>query len=248
MKGLDSISPMDNITISDTLASLTSANNPELSESLTSQSGLNTVFVALGLHGQDPGYELVTDSFHKLGTCTPLHESLWMIHAKESLDQVFKKINTSMIDRRIGSSSGLLAMDPHTTRTKWYFSKYIATVLDLHWNQRNDYFIAFKLRDPRINFEPLYYDIKALGASTPISRSLWYVNSVYSPREVFQLLIGRMEAGDQLCILDSGGNVATWEDRSGEVTWIPREDSGTRPTMARIQIKSPADLALSKAA
>ena len=234
--------------ISDTLASLTSANDPNLSESGLVQPELNTVYVALGLHAQDPGYELVADSLPELGLCTKLHESLWMIHAKQSLDQVFKQINTSMIDRRIGSSSGLLAMDPHSTRTKWYFSRYISTVLDLHWNQRNDFFIAFKLRDPRVNFKPLYYDIKALGASTPISRSLWYVNSVYSSREVFQLLIGRMEAGDQLCILDSTGNVATWEDRSGEITWIPRANPETRPTMARIQIKSPADMALAQAA
>ena len=234
--------------LSDTLASFTSANNPDLSESQPPHEERNTVYVALGLHAQDPGYELVTASFQDLGICTPLHESLWMIHSHDALDKLFKRINTSMIDRRIGSSSGLLVMDPHTTRIKWYFSRYISAVLDLHWNQRNDYFIAFKLRDPRVNFEPLYYDIKALGASTPISRSLWYVNSVYTAREVFQLLIGRMEAGDQLCILDSEGNVATWEDRSGEITWIPRSTRETRPTMARIQIKRPEDLVVSKAA
>ena len=234
--------------ISDRLASLTSANNPNLSEDVPASPVNNTVYVALGMHEQDPGYTLVANSLQDMGTCTRLHESLWMVHVEDALDSVFKKVNKSMMDRRIGSSTGLLAMDPHTTRTRWYFSRYISTVLDLHWNQRNDFFIGFKLRDPRVNFEPLYYDIKALGASTPISRALWYVNSVYSPREVFQLLIGRMEAGDQLCILDSSGNVATWEDRSGEVTWLPRANPDHLPTMARIQLRQSEDMVLSKAA
>ena len=86
----------------------------------------NNVFVALGLHENDPGYEHVTGSFKELGNCTMLHESLWLIHAQKDLRHVFKKINTSMLDRRIGSSSGFLVLNPHNGRTKWYFSRYIS--------------------------------------------------------------------------------------------------------------------------
>ena len=113
----------------------------------------HNVFVALGLHEHDPGYEHVTQSFQELGTCTALHESLWLIHAKRDLNHVFKKINTSMMDRRIGSNSGHLVLNPHNGCTKWYFSSYISSVIDTNWNIRNNFFVAFKLKDPRVNFK-----------------------------------------------------------------------------------------------
>jgi|GEM_PF-1837728 len=199
------------------------------------------VFVALGLHEQDPGYKLVIDSFDELGSCTALHESLWLVHAKENLNKVFKKINKSMLDRRIGSHSGFLVLNPHEGRTKWYFSQYISRVIDLNWNIRNNFFVAFKLQDPRANFKHLYDDLRTIGTSTPLSRALWYVNSAYSAKEVYQLLIGRLEAGDQLCILDSDGHVVTWEDRRGQITWLPQITPVEMPTRAEIQLHPPVN-------
>lgn len=194
------------------------------------------VYVALGMHENDPGYDQVTDSFQDLGMCTALHESLWLIHADTDLKQVFKKINKSMLDRRIGSHSGFLVLNPHDGRTRWYFSRYISSVIDANWNIRNNFFVAFKLKDPLKNFKPLYDDLQAIGISTPLSRALWFVNSSYSPKEVYQLLIGRLEAGDQMCILDSDGHVATWEDRRGQITWVPQINPQHLPARAHIQL------------
>ena len=208
----------------------------------------NNVFVALGLHENDPGYERVTSSFQALGTCTALHESLWLIRADKDLNHVFKKINKSMLDRRIGSSSGFLVLNPHDGRTKWYFSRHIYSVLDSNWNIRNNFFIAFKLRDPRANFKLIYDDLQAIGISTPLSRSLWYVNSAYSAKEVYQLLIGRLEAGDQLCILDSDGHVVTWADRRGQITLLPQVAPQNAPTKALIHLNSHQEEIIAKAA
>ena len=206
------------------------------------------VFVALGLHEHDPGYGLVTASFEELGNCTPLHESLWLIDAEKDLNQVFKKINKSMLDRRIGSNSGFLVLNPHDGRTKWYFSQFISAVIDANWNIRNNFFVAFRLNNPLSNFKPLYDDLLALGTATPLSRSLWFVNSTYSAKEAYQLLIGRMEEGDQLCILDSDGHVATWEDRRGQITWIPKINSQNLPSKAQIQLAIPEKTFIAKAA
>ena len=208
----------------------------------------NNVFVALGLHEHDPGYEHVIRSFQDLGTCTALHESLWLIHAKKDLTHVFKKINTSMLDRRIGSSSGFLVLNPHDGRIKWYFNRHIYSVLDTNWNMRNNFFVAFKLRDPRANFKDIYDDLQTIGISTPLSRSLWYVNSAYSAKEVYQLLIGRLDAGDQLCILDSDGHVVTWADRRGQITLLPQVDPQHKPTKAHIQLNTLEEGVIAKAA
>lgn len=208
----------------------------------------NNVFVALGLHENDPGYELVTSSFQALGKCTALHESLWLIKAHQDLNHVFKKINKSMLDRRIGSSSGFLVLNPHDGRTKWYFSKYIYSILDANWNIRNNFFLAFKLRDPRANFKLIYDDLQAIGISTPLSRSLWFVNSKYSAKEVYQLLIGRLGVGDQLCILDSDGHVVTWADRRGQITLLPQVGPQNVPTKASIHLNLPEEKTIAKAA
>ena len=153
-----------------------------------------------------------------------------------------------MMDRRIGSNSGHLVLNPHNGCTKWYFSSYISSVIDTNWNIRNNFFVAFKLKDPRVNFKGLYDDLLTIGLSTPLSRALWFVNSTYSSKEVYQLLIGRLEPGDQLCILDSDGHVTTWEDRRGQIAWMPQITPQHLPTQAHIQLVTYGEEEMQRAA
>ena len=208
------------------------------------------LFVALGLDSQDPGYPIVTESMQRLGHCVSIHESLWLINAQHPMNRVFKQINTSMMDRRIGSASGVFVLNAQEGTTKWYFSPAISEVMGAYWQYRNNFFVAFDLNDPGQNFDAICSDIRALGTWTPISKTLWYVNSSFSSREAFQILIAHMGIGDQLSILDSSGNLATWQDRSGEITWTPEPSAGQdpRPSMAHIHITSPQELVVSRAA
>ena len=196
----------------------------------------SNVFVALGLQEHDPGYSIVVDAMQQLGKCTCLHESLWLVQGSHSLPQLFKKINTSMMDRRIGSANGVFLLNANERMAKWYFSPLISEVLNAYWSYRHSFFVACKLRNHQPNEDSIFSDIRALGTWTPISKSLWYINSAYTSKEAFQILISRMDKGDQLCILDSTGNVATWQDRSSEITWLPTYNDDHRPNVAHIHI------------
>ncbi len=208
----------------------------------------SNLFIAIGLEEEDPGYGLVTGSFEALGSCTPLTDSLWHLSSEQSIGRIFKRINMSMMDTRIGSGSGLLVLDADQGRAKWFFSRPISDILSAYWHQRNNLLVSFKLHDPKVNYMDIFQDIRALGAWTPISQHLWYVNSDYSSKEAFQILMGRMDRGDELCVLDAHGNMATWQDRSGEIALYARQGAMARPKHARIHVSEHAAAMLRPAA
>lgn len=174
-----------------------------------------SLFVALGLGSHEPGHRRVAEAVQALGNWTPYHESLWRVNSQHDLDKSFKQINSSMIDRRIDGTAGLLVLDPNEGYVKWHLRRDISDVLRGCWHMSNNIFIAFTLENPAANYQHIVSDIRALGIAAPIGKSIWYTSASYSSKEVFRILISSMGAGDELMVFDHRGNIALWHDGHG---------------------------------
>ena len=172
----------------------------------------HSLFVAIGLDAGEPGHARIAETVQSLGSCTPYHESLWRVNCPHDLDKAFKQINTSMIDRRIDGTAGLLMLNPNEGHVKWHLRRPFSELLKGCWHQRNNLFISFTLRDPAASYERVVGDVLALGMSAPIGKSIWYSSSTYSSKEAFRILISSMDPGDELMVFDEKGNVALWHD------------------------------------
>ncbi len=194
-----------------------------------------SLFVALGLGAHEPGHMRVAETVQSLGNWTPYHESLWRVNSRHDLDKSFKQINSSMIDRRIDGTAGLLMLDPNEGYVKWHLRRDISDVLRGCWHMRNNIFIAFTLENPAANYRRIVSDIQALGLSAPIGKSIWYSSASYTSKEVFRILISSMDSGDELMVFDHRGNIALWHDGHGAAARAYRE----RINMPLLQPNSP---------
>ena len=172
----------------------------------------HSLFIAIGLDAGEPGHSKIAETVESLGSNVPYHESLWRVSCKHDLDKAFKQINTSMIDRRIDGTAGLLMLDPNEGHVKWHLRRPFSELLKGCWHMRNNLFISFTLQDPTASYERVVGDVLALGISAPIGKSIWYSSSTYSSKEAFRILISSMEPGDELMVFDERGNVALWHD------------------------------------
>jgi len=198
------------------------------------QADHSSLFIALGMQRQDPGYELVAETVQSLGKATQFHEALWHVNAAYSIDKAFKEVNKSMLDRRIDGETGLLMIDPNNLRAKWYLSLEVSAILNACWLQRANLFISFNSHEARVTESRIVRDIQALGTWAPISKSIWYVSSVYSSKDAFQILTGSLETGDRLIVFDAAGNIAFWDNEPGRMSvQLPHQDD-TRPDRASI--------------
>jgi hypothetical protein len=201
---------------------------------------ITSLYIALGLHAQDPGYAGVTETIESLGQSVSLHEGLWQLNTSSSIQDIFRQLNKSMLDRRIDGATGLLVLETLTATARWYMRRPISDVMSLLWSQRNDLFVSFTLHEDCVNYESIVQDMRALGTAIPIGRAVWYISSVYSSKEAFQILIGRMDRGDQLLVFDSAGNRATWHDGLGRVSLDVQPEEDSRPHRATIHSLNPA--------
>lgn len=199
----------------------------------------SSLYIALGLREQDPGYEDVTEAIASLGASTPLHEGLWHLQTNKSIKDIFRKVNTSMLDRRIDGDTGLLVLETGSATAQWYLRRPVSGILEAMWGQKNDLFISFTLHDSDANYESILQDLQALGDAIAIGKNIWYLSSAYSSKEAFQILIGRMDRGDQLLVFDSAGNRATWHDRLDRVALEVSPPSEQRPHRAVIHSLNP---------
>ena len=172
----------------------------------------HSLFVAIGLDAGEPGHSRIAETVQSLGSWTPYHESLWRVNTPHDLDKAFKQVNSSMIDRRIDGTAGLLMLDANNGHVKWHLRRPFSEMLKGCWHQRNNLFISFTLENPAANYERVIEDLLAIGISAPIGKTIWYSSSSYSSKEAFQILISSMAAGDELMVFDERGNIALWHD------------------------------------
>lgn len=189
------------------------------------------LFVAIGLDVHEPGHPRVAETVQSLGNCTPYHESLWRVNSQHDLDKSFKQINSSMIDRRIDGTAGLLVLDPNAGYVKWHLRRSVSDVLRGCWHRNNNIFIAFTLENPGANYERVVSDIQALGISAPVGKSIWYSSASYTSKDVFRILISSMDAGDELMVFDHRGNIALWHDGHNAAAQAYRQRINTAPVI-----------------
>lgn len=170
------------------------------------------LYVALGLQEKDPGYKTVRPVIESLGPSVYLGTALWHLRSKQGLKGSFQLINQSMMDRRIDSRAGLLVLNPSTRFAKWHLRQPLSDLLDAQWTYQNNIFISFSLQDPESNLQPVLDRITKLGAWAPISKTTWYISSSYSSKEAFYYMLGVLKSGDKLCVFDSTGNQAVWQE------------------------------------
>ncbi len=192
-----------------------------------------SLFVAIGLDANEPGHRRIAETVQSLGPATPYHESLWRVNSLHGLDKAFKQVNTSMIDRRIDGTAGLLMIDPNAGYVKWHLRRPIADMIKGCWHQDNNLFISFTLQNPAANYDRVMADVQALGFSAPIGKFIWYSSSNYTSKEAFRILISSMDAGDELVVFDERGNMALWHDGHSQAAQAYRQQmAGYRPKAA----------------
>ena len=170
------------------------------------------LYIALGLQEMDPGYPTVLPAIESLGTATLIGTGLWYLQSKHTMQEAFTKINTSMMDRRIDSYAGLLVLDPATRFAKWHLRQPLSDLMQSHWEFQNNIFISFTLTNPDHNQRAVLERITRLGNWAPISKTTWYVSTSYTSKDALHYVLGALGSGDKLCVFDSAGNQAVWQE------------------------------------
>lgn len=170
------------------------------------------LYVALGLQEKDPGYKTVLPVIESLGPSVYLGTALWHLRSSQDLQESFRVINTSMMDRRIDSTAGLLVLDPVARYAKWHLRQPLSDLLAAQWTYQNNIFISFSLDQPDKNQQKVLEHITKLGTWAPISKSTWYISASISSKDAFYYMLGALESGDKLCVFDSTGNQAVWRE------------------------------------
>ena len=170
------------------------------------------LYVALGMQEMDPGYKAVLPVIESLGQPVSLGTALWYVRSTCDIKESFRRINTSMMDRRIDSGAGLLVLNPITRKAKWHLRQPLSDLIESHWGFQNNLFISFSLVDPTRNQQNVLERITKLGPWAPISKTTWYVSSAVSSKDALYYLLGGLGSGDKLCVFDSAGNQAVWQE------------------------------------
>ena len=178
----------------------------------TNTTPLNSLYVAVGLQEQDVGYPIVVHATETFGERKPLTHSLWKVRTQLDVDIAFKEINTSMLDRRIDSHSSLLVFDSASGKAKWHVRQPLSDLISAYWNYQNNVFISFSLDQPSLNLKQLIQCITKAGIWAPLSKNLWYLSTNMPSKRLFQSLLDPLGIGDQLCVFDSRGQLAIWND------------------------------------
>lgn len=172
-----------------------------------SKTDTNRFFVAFGMRAGDLGYRHVIRAISILGEIAHFNEGLLYLTSTLSIDQVFQKINKSIVDPCIPSDVGLLIVDPKNARAKWYLNREISDVLIDNWHNQNNLFVCHN----DCSNEKLVYDINALGPAIPLTEHIWYVSTTYTPGEAYQILSLNQSAEDRLTIFDATGRASSWQ-------------------------------------
>ena len=175
---------------------------------------LGSYFIVLGMRAGDLGYRQVIHEISKLGEAAHFNDGLLYLTSTLSIDQVFKRVNKSIVDPGIPSDVGLLVLDPYMGQAKWYLSKDISQVLVENWHNKSNLFVC---HDNGSNTD-LVYDINALGEAIPLSEHIWYVSTSYTPREAYQILTTSSKVKDRITVFDGAGKACSWQSDSNRIT------------------------------
>lgn len=178
-----------------------------------SPDGIHNLYVALGLQEHEIGYPIVAQTTQSIGERRLLTPSLWQLTTSYPIEEAFKTLNASMMDRRIDSYSSLLIFDPISGQARWHLRQPLSDLMHAHWGYLNNVLISFSLLESSHNHKQLIQCITQLGIWAPLSKSTWYLSTSYSSKHVFQSLLSLLYAGDQLCVFDSQGQLAIWHNR-----------------------------------
>ena len=84
----------------------------------------------------------------------------------------------------------------------------------------NNLIISYDLRKPGRNYESVYEAIKSLGNSTRVVESTWYVNSLRSAEQAFDIVFAQCDENDVLFVVDATNNAAVWQNLSSNAEAI----------------------------
>lgn len=197
------------------------------------QAAPHTLFIALGLRIEEPGYGFVMEHIKSLGEIAHFNEGVVHIQTRFNIDRTFKKINEFLVNSRVDSNTSLVVLEPKTRKAKWYLGLGASGVLNTHWrNTRTNLFVCLNSeKEPKQRF---LHDLHVLGKAVRISKTMWYVNSIYSPRDAFRLLSSHLHKGDRLTVFDDAGGIKTWQTEAGRATVQVPTKEDPRPTRATI--------------
>lgn len=189
----------------------------QLKQSMAAQhhakTDLGTYFIVLGMRAGDLGYRQVIHEVSKMGEVAHFNDGLLYLTTTLSIDDVFKRVNKSIVDPGIPSDVGLLILDPAQEQAKWYLSRDISQVLVENWHQKSNLFVC---HDNGANRD-LVYHINALGEAIPLSEHIWYVNTSYTTREAYQILTAD-NVEDRITVFDAQGRACSWQSDSSRIT------------------------------
>ncbi len=169
------------------------------------------LYLALGIQESEPGFAVVSPVIGELGTTQKIGASFWKINTRFASDEAFKQINASMVDRRIDSSAALMLLDPANGSAKWHLQQPMADLINTYWNYQNNLFVSFKLDGSGQGRQAFFERLMHLGIWAPLSKSIWYVSSAFSSHDAFHYLVGELQRGEGISVLDSKGNIAFWQ-------------------------------------
>lgn len=169
--------------------------------------------IAIGLQANEPGYAQVVDAIMALGPCKRVHEALWFVQAASTVEQIFEKLNTHLLDRRIAGNAGILVLDAATAKARWHWYEPAASVLFSNWRRRNNLFVSLSLVEDGDERAAVSY-LQSLGLCAQLNDTLWYVSSDFSLQDAFQVLLLQTNGACKLLMSDAQGNLASWQHRS----------------------------------
>ena len=208
------------------------------------QAAPHTLLISIGLGVSDPGYAPVMSGIRTLGKVAHLNEGILHLQTSCSIERAFKKINALLVDSRVDSGTSLVVIEPKSGQAKWYLGLDVSGILNVHWrNRRKNLFVCLKsIKAPRARF---LQDLQVLGKVARISKSVWYVNSIYSTRDAYRVLSGNIHEGDRLTVFDDSGAIQTWQTEGTRVTVQVPVKEDPRPKRATIHKMSWQQQALS---
>ncbi len=203
------------------------------------QTGMDPFYIVLGIEEADPGFSAVFNALQTLGDPKPAGAAFWQLYTPHSFEDVFKTINTSMLDRRIDSSASLLLLAPALGQARWHLRQPLADLIRGQWQFQNNLLVSFQRAQSSIknpnpvqisgngaprqvtsDTQPTPYNhallerMMQLGNWAPISKNLWYISTSSSTRDAFYFLTATLEQEERISILDGDGNVAYWQQKS----------------------------------
>lgn len=76
-----------------------------------------------------------------------------------------------------------------------------------------NFFIAYDLASADDSHDAVRAAVGSLGPSRELQRSLFYVNSYFSPTQVYDIVMASMDPGDCLAVIDAPACIVTNWDR-----------------------------------